>query len=73
MEVQQEAKEVVAPSEKLQEKTMSSDDGEYFDYEDEGFDDPLDGESLFRILNARVVVPNHQGNSKDLDHLKARR
>ena len=51
MEVQQEAKEVVAPSEKLQEKTMSSDDGEYFDYEDEGFDDPLDGELLSGILD----------------------
>jgi len=69
VEVQQEAKEVVAPSEKLQDKTMSSDDGEYFDYEDEGFDDPLDGEFLLRILIARVMVPGHRGNSKDPDHL----
>lgn len=73
MEVQQEAKEVVAPSEKLQDKTMSSDDGEYFDYEDEGFDDPLDGESPCRIMIGRGMVPDYQGNSINLDHLQARR
>ena len=46
-EVTEEVKEIVEKQETLpeKEKIMSSDDGEYFDYEDEGFEDPLDGKS----------------------------
>jgi len=41
---QEEEKVCIAKSiESAQEKTMSSDDGEYFDYEDDGFEDSLDG------------------------------
>lgn len=40
----EEEKVCIAKSiESVQEKTMSSDDGEYFDYEDDGFEDSLDG------------------------------